>query len=286
MLLSALPRGALLALFAITFCSLAAAGDLSAISIGVSPPRLEVEISGDSTNESLRVLNMGTEPVAIDVTVHGWVLDAANKLQLVEPDEQSLDQWMIVNPLSFTLEPGDSQTVRLSIRPKVRPEPGEHRAIVYFRQTPPPTEGSSMRVLGRVGVAVYGYVGEVERLGELNGVRIDTAGSLPRASFDISSSGSGYVRLVGQYAVWPADRYPGDAIDADETSRGRSLETGMLPNLPVLPGTRRQLALRLNTELPAGKYVLDVDGDLSGVAIRVGVPFVVGAADVAQDIGE
>jgi hypothetical protein len=215
---------------------------------------------------------------------------------VLEPTEHSLDRWMVINPLRFTVDPGGFQTVRFSVRPKLEPAPGEYRAMIYFQQDPgfAQTADGPVRVVGRIGVAVYGYVGDVERTGRLNRVSVDSEGALPEARFDISNTGTAHVRMLGQYAVWSADAYPG----ADKTGEIERLgfdegvalpegmiEAGVLPGLPVLPNVRRQLPMRVGRALPPGKYVLDINGDLSGEPLDLGVPFTVGSTELAQGEG-
>lgn len=274
---------------AVAFSAAARANDPApAITIGVSPPRFELELGAQPRTEAVRVFNFGTEPARIQGSVHTWNLDEQNELYLIEPTEQSLDQWMVINPLQFTIPPGGSQTVRFSIRPKVRPEPGEHRAIIYFEQLP--TAGSAIQVRGRLGIGVYGVVGSVDRIGELHAVTVDPRDDSVVASFDISSLGSAHVRMSGQYAVWPSALYPGH--DRTESIEGlgeegvvipREIrEVGFLPSLPVLPATRHDLSLRLANDLPPGSYVLDINGDLSGKPLDMAVPFTVDAPDAER----
>lgn len=258
------------------------------ISIGVSPPRFEIEIGPVPVTKAARVFNFGSKPLEIQASVHGWDLDEANQVRLVEPTEQSLDQWIVINPLRFTVKPGESQTVRFSVRPKVQPAPGEHRAIIYFEQ--PPSKEGSIAVIGRIGVAVYGYVGPVERVGELNGVTVDASAAAPHAGLDISSSGTAHVRLGGQWAIWPAASYPGAATTQSFPELGereivlpeRIIDVGFLPGLPVLPGSRRTLPLHLPRGLPPGEYVLDINGNLSGRPLDLAVPFTVAAGDAPR----
>ena len=258
------------------------------ISIGVSPPRFEIEIGSVPVTKAARVFNFGTKPLEIKASVHGWELDEKNQVQLVEPTEQSLDQWIVINPLRFTVQPGESQTVRFSVRPKVRPEPGEHRAIIYFEQ--PPSNEGSIAVVGRIGVAVYGYVGPVTRLGELNGIAVDAKAAAPVAGLDITSLGTAHVRLGGQYAIWPAAAYPGVETTRFLPELGEReivlpeaiVDVGFLPALPVLPGDRRTLPLYLPPGMPPGEYVLDINGNLSGEPLDLAVPFTVASGDVPR----
>jgi hypothetical protein len=43
----------------------------------------------------------------------------------------------------------------------------------------------------------------------------------------------------------------------------------------VLPGSRRQLVLQEQLDLAPGAYVLDINGDLSGMPIDRAIPFTV-----------
>jgi hypothetical protein len=266
------------------------------ITIGVSPPRVEMEIGARPTTEAIRVFNFGSEPMGVSVSVVNWELDGDNRLAVLEPTEHSLDRWMVINPLRFTVEPGGFQTVRFSVRPKVEPPTGEYRAMVYFQQDPGFTQAAErpVRVVGRIGVAIYGYVGEIERTGNLNRVSVDAEGALPEARFDISNTGNAHVRMLGQYSIWSADAYPG----ADKTNEIEHLgleqglelplgmiDAGVLPGLPVLPDARRQLLMRVGSALAPGKYVLDINGDLSGEPLDLGVPFTVGSTELAQGEG-
>ena len=251
--------------------------------VAVSPPRFELELGSRPVNESLKVLNLGEDPVTVEVSVYPWVLDENNQVQIVEPDEQSLDQWMVINPLRFTIPGSSSQVIRFSIRPRVEPEPGEHRAIIYLKQILPEVteERAPLRVSFRLGVGVYAWVGNVTREATIHSVEPVSASNPPSFELDISSSGTAHVRLQGQYAVWRAEDFPGSEatskIEGIDTASAEIpevvQEVGTLPTIPVLPGTRRSLALQLLEDLPPGDYVLDLNGAAAGVAIDQAIGF-------------
>ncbi|MCC5662995.1 fimbria/pilus periplasmic chaperone [Nostoc sp. CHAB 5784] len=264
----------------------------SAISIGVSPPRFEVKLDqAKASTQVFRVSNMGSKPATFKLYVQGWKLDEKNEIQPTQPTEQSLDQWIVVNPLQFTIPPGRSQTVRFSIRPRVKPQTGEHRALIFLEEvrsqdnTEQKNGSVALKVMGRFGVAVYGYVGDVKRVGVLNSVAVDTKPGQVKATFDVSSKGSAYVRMSGQYTIWPAAKYPGanatKQIPEIEKPRAKLpdglLAGGTLPSTPVLPDTRRQILLNIANKLPPGKYVLDLNGELNGIPVDQGIPFTVPA---------
>ncbi|HEY9799840.1 MAG TPA: fimbria/pilus periplasmic chaperone [Leptolyngbyaceae cyanobacterium] len=267
----------------------------SAISIGVSPPRFELNLNQKKQNtQVLRVLNNGSKAATFRIYTQGWILNEKNEIQRVEPTEQSLSQWIVVNPVQFTIPPGKTQTVRFAIRPRVQPQPGEHRAFIFIEEVPNDTNTDQkatvgIKVIGRFGVAVYGYVGDVKKVGVLNGITVDTKTAPLKASFDISSQGTAYVRMKGQYAIWPEAKYPGASatkvipdLDNKKTKLPDNvLDAGSLPGNPVLPNTRRQLILNISKKLPPGKYILDLNGDLDGVSIDKGIPFTVTATENA-----
>lgn len=246
--------------------------------VGISPSRFELEIGARPTLESLRVINLGDQPLEIQVSVANWTMDEDSQVTVVAPTEQSLDQWMVINPLRFTIPPQQSQAVRFSIRPRVMPEPGEHRAMIYLNQIlSEDSAGRGVRFRFQYGVAVYGYAGEIRRVGRLHGVEAKEG---PRFDFDISSEGNAYVRMEGQWTLWPAGAYPGaertERITGDEAPFPEAvIQAGDLPSLPVLAGTRRTLRLAPQVKLAPGSYVLDLNGILHDQAIDMGVPFAI-----------
>jgi len=255
------------------------AGAMSSVAqIGVSPSIVETTLDERGAASAIRLLNLGARTVEVKVAVQNWDLDDGNNVRILAPTEQSLDQWMVVQPLRFTVAAGGSQTVRLAIRPRVRPEPGEHRAIVFLEEVAPKNEAvPAMRVLFKIGVAVYAYAGNVSRRGSLCGISVDQDATL----FDIESYGTAHVRLDGQYAVWEGAHYPGAARtqpvpNADgpkATLPAHVLAAGALPTLPVLPGARRSIRLSM-PRLDTGDYILDVKAKLGDDTLAFGVPFV------------
>lgn len=262
----------------------------ASVDIAVSPPYLEFEVGKQARTQSLNLINFSDKPVKVRVSIYNWTLDEANKVKLLPPTEQSLDQWVILNPLEFTIPGKGQQTVRLGVRPRVQPQAGEHRAIIYFDTAPAEAPTGAILVKGRLGVAAYGSVGSISRVGVLNGVTVAPNQKAPQAVFDITSTGTNHVRMSGQYAIWPAAQFPGAQLTKEipnlnqlpkTLKKGESatpssiLEAGFLPSLPVLPQARRQLPLQFQTRLPPGKYVLDINGKLGDVALDQAIPFVI-----------
>lgn len=260
----------------------------SAIYVGVSPPKVEVKIKDKSRSKTIKIANFDRKPVEMRAYVRSWTLNENGKFQLVESTEQTLDQWIVFTPSRFTIPPGGTQTIRFAIRPKVQPNPGEHRAILYLEEIPPTDSRNSetVKTVGRLGVAIYGYAGEIKKVGVLNSVNVDSQPNSIKAVFDVSNKGNAHLQMKGQYTIWRAANYPGaKATQPLKKSGNRPIElpenvlyAGSLRLAPVLADTRRQLVLPIRKKLPPGKYVLDINGELSGVPIDKGIPFTVPAA--------
>lgn len=258
---------------------------VSAIDVGVSPPRFHIDINSKKTrSQAIKVMNFDSKPVELKVYVRSWTMNENNQLQAVPPTEQSLDQWIVYTPSRFTIPPGGSQTIRFAVRPRLQPKNGEHRAVVFIEEILPPNSSPKpgVQITGRLGVAVYGYVGDIKRVGVLNAVNVETKPNALNAVFDISNQGNGYVSMKGQYAIWPAAKYPGAEatkpipnFTRDTKINEPLADAGLLPSIPVLPDNRRQVLLPITKKLPPGDYVLDINGELNGVAIKKGIPFTV-----------
>lgn len=237
--------------------------------IAVSPSRIELEIGKKSANSSVKLFNLGDKSVTVHTSVQHWDLDEANTIRVIEPTPQSLDQWMVINPVDFTIPAGKSQTVRLSVRPYVEPEQGEHRGIIYFdQQLPDDAPSAGVSVTFRLGIVVYGLAGQIVRDGKLEAIRFDQQQQNGLLAFDVRSTGNAGIRLDGQYSIWHRADFPGaDAVpdynlkDKDE-EREIVLQTGSLPVLPVLASTRRTLTNAINLPDQAGDYILFVRGKL------------------------
>jgi len=272
-LLSGMRRTGLPALLLTSLVSAPAHGEPPA-QVAVSPPRIEVSLDGRSRTESLHIMNLSDKPTRVKLSVANWDLDERNQVRVIPPTEQSLDQWLIVNPLEATIAPRDQQTVRLAVRPRAQPSPGEHRAIVYIEQQPgpstaAPTEGSGIGVRYRMGVAIYGYAGDIVRVGNVHAVAPRLERNDLVIGLDVESTGNAYVRPSGNYGIWPRASYPGEAraqdllLGSEPSKATGTVINGPLPELPVLAGTRRVLELKASRPTDPGSYVVVAAGKLA-----------------------
>ncbi|MGD9829916.1 MAG: molecular chaperone [Hyphomicrobiaceae bacterium] len=254
---------------------LAMAAPAWAFQIAVSPLRFEIDLNGRPVAKALQVFNQGHEPIQVSVSVAHFDLDENNKVREIAPTAHSLDQWIVVRPLSFTIPPGASQTVRFAVRPYVRPKPGEYRAMIFLEQKGSQAVARRINVRFRFGVAVYAYVGSPERTSKLHGVATGPNG----LTLDVESLGNAHVRLEGNVGIWPAASFPGEAkakalVVAKQSAKQTktvlppgAVFAAPLPNLPILPGTRRKVATALPQPLKPGAYRAVIVGSLSGKPI-------------------
>jgi len=265
-------KAAIIILFllcSITFTNLYA--DTPPGHIAISPPFFELSLGNKPINESIRMVNLKKEPVKVKVEVYNWTMDEKNEVKVIPGTSQSLDQWMLINPLSFTVEPGGTQIIRFSIRPRTKPEPGEHHAMIFLTEQLPDsleTKKSAIKVLFRYGMAVYADTDPVKKSSTLASLTCDKGASMLKA--EISNTGNIRTRLKGNYTIWKAGTFPGfktmtDYINKPKTEKKPEglLDSGALNSAPVLPGQRRTVITPIGTrDNKAGNFVVAVKGML------------------------
>lgn len=243
--------------------------------IAAAPARVTVDISKGRAGGSVRVFNLGTEPVSINTQISHWTMDQNNRVQVIAPTRQSLDQWLIVNPLKFTIPPGKQQVVRYSIRPRATPDNGEHRAMLFFNQVSSNSSTDTIDVNFRMGVAIYGTAGHIDRVGRLHNLSVDYINQTAQITADIESVGNGNVRMDGQITIWPKTAFPGDAsvslYDLSENGWNAPddiINAVVLSSTPILPGSRRIVKTRVTLPSQPGDYIVHINGRLGDEPVR------------------
>ncbi len=252
--------------------------------IGVSPQLLVVNLDEQPRGHSFRLLNMSERDVSVEVSLANWEMDSNNQPQIIAPTIDSLDQWLIVNPLRFEVPAGQSQTVRLAFRPNQQLTAGEYRAMLYFTQIlgPEAQQVGMFRSQFRIGAAIYAQVGQARQELSASPMRVlpmaaDAASGGTQLAVDIDNRGNRHERMHGQWSLWRGDAYPGaknTQLDASLNRPDAQLPEGMLAagtlaNTPVLPGTARTVltSLQWPDELPA-EVVLDINGQLGNLTLE------------------
>jgi fimbrial chaperone protein len=135
------------ALFAMLFAL--AGGASRAAEIGVTP--VAIQLAGAASRSTLSLVNRGDQAVTMQAEAVTWQRDPAGS-------DLSTDD-LVINPLIFTIAPGQSQIVRIGLR--TPPDPAQERTYrVVVRELPtapaPDTDGATrVRILRARRVPVY-----------------------------------------------------------------------------------------------------------------------------------
>lgn len=229
--------------------------------IGISPQLFEIALDQPLATHAYRLHNLGGQDTKVRVRVINWTLDEAGKMVVLPPTENSLDRWLVVNPLELDLPAGSTRAVRFSVRPAQALPPGEYRAALVFEEDPPaPASQAGERTMSltarfRITSAIYASTGAVSRSGSIDDIELHA----DRLVVFARGEGTGHVRPTLAYTI---SREGGSA----------PLAQGEISRAPVLPDLRRSI----DTELPAdvrlapGRYLVTLEGTLgdAGVSLR------------------
>lgn len=252
--------------------------------LGISPERYIVELDeGGGVTESLMVKNLSDEPMTVKLSVGNWELDENNRVRAIPPREDSLDRWIVINPLRVTIPPNTPQTIRWAIMPRTRPVQGEYRAMIYIQEDLPerdPSADAAVRINMRMGIPVYAYVGEVAGHAAVTAVNVGDDGREVRLA--LANESNRHARLQGSYAIWRGDQYPGQerALEliegSDDNAADGDVTVQKINGIVVLPGNERTVTI--TPELPAGgHYVMQLDASFGETVLRESVELHYGA---------
>ncbi|MDH7499978.1 MAG: hypothetical protein QHH30_06280 [candidate division NC10 bacterium] len=234
-----------------------------AISIAVSPIRVEHHVPpGGTITEAITVSNDDPSPAYIRVRVEDWSLNQDGAITFAKGGSQSYSAapWLRLHPREFTLRPGQSQDVRYSLTVPTNASPGGYRAAIVFATVSPPTPGEGQKRValeGRIATILYETVGRPVPSGEITGFsfRMDPAG---KPEFAISFQNTGPVHIRTRGGITIRDR------------AGKELIKATLPDLPILPQSRRDFSVVVNEGLPAGDYVAELIMDIGRKELLAG----------------
>ncbi len=246
-----------------------AQSDDSLSQIGISPSMYQISLDEPARTHAYRLHNLGGRDTRVRVRVAQWTTDENNEVVFLPPDQHSLDQWIVINPLELDLPVNDSRVVRFSLRPAVPLPPGEHRAMVIFEEDPPPAKASgesgtiALAARFRINSAVYATAGDIVRQGRITALTLH-ANQLVAS---IDSTGNAHVRPLAQARIRGLDR-----ADIDFSFE--------LARKPVLQGTHRPVATPFpdGRILPAGRYQVDITGELGDDALELSRTLTVGGS--------
>lgn len=211
----------------------------SASGLGVSPIR--IHLSDTSPTAALTLENNGTTPSVVQMQVMRWLADG-------DRDRYEPTYEIVASPPIATIEPGQTQIVRVGLSRDVEPD-RELTYRLYIEEVPPPPKPNhqGLQVALRIGVPLF--VAPEQRAGPQLSWRAKTlaGGGL---SLHVINQGNAHLRLMG--------------------FRLRSAKSGRLLTEQqsvgyLLPGQSRQWSLPLQKGLAEKRLLLSVTAD-PGVA--------------------
>ena len=233
-------------------------GELKA-RMAISPPRLEIQLPEDGLyNGEFAVINVSDTVLNVELSLHHWDIDENNQVRIIEPTEQSLDQWLVVNPLKASIPENSTQTVRFAVRPRVKPLIGEHRAMIYIRELPDQARTSKLTFRVTYGLPVYAHVGDIQRNAIVHSANLNNPDNLQISfTLDAENTGRYYVRPNGRIGIWKLSEYPGNSqadeilsqiIDHENPSEQAPVFQKSILSKPILPATRRTQITQLSID--------------------------------------
>jgi len=101
-------------------------------SLTVSPTRVAVDPEQLSKTQKILLVNRGHAPLAITVQKRNFTGGADGTLVFAEKAPYSASEWVTVDNPSFTIAPGSSHTLGVTIDVPANPEPGDHQVALVF----------------------------------------------------------------------------------------------------------------------------------------------------------
>lgn len=246
-------------IIAATGLSNSARGEMS---LDVSPIRVTVRMeAGEEYTNALRVLNSGKDPVRLRAYLEDWYLDEVGT-PIFRPAgtvDRTASPWVDVAPADFLLEPGQTEFVRFTIRvPKEIMEAGYHGTILL--ETLPLNRAESgqmqMFVQGRIACMMYVTVGNPTKAAAITELTTIRRAGQNYLRVQVANTGDDFIRLAGDMTVRRGDETVGIGTD--------------LPDVPVLPGSRRWVELELSPELMAADLMARINIDIADVGVLIG----------------
>lgn len=201
----------------------------------VSGAKIETTVSpGKDYTYSMKVENTSDESMDIAVEVKGYGMSTDRDVVVLDPEEDkspyAARELLAVSPTNFHLEPGDSQTIKVTAKIASGIGDGGRYAIIFIHTAP---KGGAIATITAVGARV---------LLTISGSKLDTNSEITQVSLGKTASQEPAGVMVtlankGNYHYKPqiqARLRNGDRVVAT---------TSLAPGWPMIPGYSRQFRL-------------------------------------------
>jgi len=203
-------------------------------------PRVGIRstVPGRIVEEILTVVNLSSDDYSVAATIDDLAVDSEGRF-FSGPAGSGLPSaaaWGVVQPASFLLPRGHTQTVRIAFKPPARTQPQGYYASINFVGSP--SQGPAVRSMHPLLLQVDGD--GLLRSGEITAISVPwvAVGSTARVTLHLKNAGNVYALAQGRVTV------------RDALSRVTAVRT--ISGIPVLPGTTRILEVEIPTPLIPG----------------------------------
>lgn len=226
----------------------------------VEPEEIEVVTRAGAMNTSvLELTNRGLEPIEVTSRIIPLEFSIMGEFLPEEERGEGLD-WITVSPATFTIQPGRTQKVRLTVRPP-KDANGGYYADAIFEST---VEGGKTES----GSSILVFVGDkVERSGITEIVNIEQHPDYIVFDAVFTNTGNYHLTVGGAFAVSQVyERYIDEETGQVFPRRTEVLSSIAIPtNLnPILPRKHRAFSFQIPTSLAPGDYEISIRVDYGG----------------------
>ncbi|NLG83178.1 MAG: hypothetical protein GX493_00920 [Firmicutes bacterium] len=233
---------------------------LNALELTVSPVRIELRLLPEKPVEgTVLISSRSDEEVKVRVSVGDWTLRPDGQVEFLPAGQQprSLNRWITVYPLEFTVGRGKGQHVRYRVKPPAEIT-GTYWGMLFFTTVPPTAGGAekgvSISTASRIAVPIYATTERGgARDGRVTGVKANWVGEkgLLKLGATFANLGNTLVRLKGRFEV-------------KEALRDKLVAKVDFEDLAVLPGGTREILAEWTGKLDPGIYVVVALVDYGG----------------------
>lgn len=216
------------------------------VSISVSPIRVEHFVKqGERGTDIISVANSGAAPTRLKVSIEDWSLTRVGNpiFTKVEDNPYSCASWIRINPVDFRIGPGQTKDVRYTITVPQGIDDGGYRAAIIFETIPDAAPGEKMKrvfLKGRIVTILYEVVGKPILQGHANSLRAEMKKEGIDFILVLQNTGKVHYRTKGSITV--------------KASSGNMVFEVEMPDVPVLPGSERQVKVGYDKPVPKGTY--------------------------------
>ena len=240
------------------------------VSVQVTPLRVEMKTApGGATTQTVTLANQDRMPVRVHATITDWYLSKDGTPQFTPVDPASpytASSWLRINPVEIVALPGVETTVRFTLNVPPTVPRGGYRSAIMFEFLPPGAEPAAIpkgvAFRSRIATIIYVTIGAPVPAVDLVDLQPRLqAGQPATVVATLRNTGRVHVRTRGQLIVYGED--------------GRVVRKLALPDVPVLPGSDREVLIALSDEaqpapLVPGHYRLELRVDVGLPEVLVG----------------